>query len=92
MKENEDKTTRINNRLPTRFVPVGKTIKRYGNTFRCVLRPPAEMLSPQDACRGCWFCRTHRDYNLVSNCSAIQCSSFDRKDGKNVWFQLVEND
>ena len=89
--KDSDKIPRVSRVLPTRFVPVGKTIVRYGKEFRCVLRPPVETLSPTEACKGCWFAKTHRDDRLVSNCTAIQCSSWDRKDGKNVWFQLVED-
>jgi len=76
-------------KLPSRFVPVGETIVRYGQSFKCVERPPIDTLHWTDACKGCWFAKTHHD-RMVSNCNAIQCSSWDRKDGKNVWFKLVE--
>ena len=88
----KEKPLHIARGLPTRFVPVGKTIIRYGKEFRCVLRPPVEQLTPQEACRGCWFARTHRDDRLTSNCTAIQCTRWDRKDGRNVWFVLVEDE
>ena len=81
-----NKIQRINHKLPGRFVPVGGVLSRYGRSFRCVSRPPVASMSPQDACRGCWFARTHRDERLTTNCYAVQCSSFDRKDGRNVWF------
>lgn len=84
-----DKLPRVNRKLPTRFVPVGKTLNRYGRVFKCVLRPDVSVLDPCEACRGCWFSRTHRDDRLTSNCNAIQCSSWDRKDGENVWFVAV---
>ena len=86
----EEKRPRVNRKLPSRFIPVGKTVVRYGQKFKCILRPPIEMLHHTEACRGCWFAKTHRDNGLVSNCNAIQCSSWDRKDGKNVWFVAVE--
>jgi len=78
-----------NDRLPRRFIPIGGEVERYGQTFVCVEAPPVEELLPCEACRGCWFARTHRD-NRISNCSALQCSKFDRKDGRNVWFVLKE--
>ena len=91
--ENENNALpKVNRKLPTKFIPVNRTIARYGRLFKCVLRPPVETLDVQDACKGCWFARTHRDDRLTSNCNAVQCSSFDRKDGKNVWFKLVFED
>ena len=82
----QEKPPRVERKLPSRFIPVGKTITRYGQTFRCVLRELSPDSPPNEACRGCWFARTHRDERLIANCNAIQCSSWDRRDGKNVWF------
>ena len=77
-------------RLPKRFIPIGGEVERYGNTFVCVEAPPVETLQPYEACRGCWFARTRRDDGLAASCAALQCSKFDRKDGRNVWFVLKE--
>lgn len=58
---------------------------RYGLRLRCVERDSLCSLSPADACRGCWFSTARKDDSIV-NCVDIQCSSFDRMDGRNVWF------
>lgn len=70
-------------KLPQRFIPVGGELERCGRVFVCVERHSVAL--PKDACFGCWFAKTHRD-KLISNCSALQCSRFDRKDGRDVWF------
>ncbi len=69
--------------LPTRYVPLGGEFVRYGETLVCVRRPGG--LLPTAACKGCWF-RRSRIGDVVINCNDIQCSSFDRMDGLNVWF------
>lgn len=73
--------------LPTRYVPVGEEFARYGVRLVCVLRPRVECVS--SACRGCWFSRGRRVIGgevVMLNCKDIQCSAWDRMDGKNVWF------
>ena len=73
--------------LPTRYVHLGGEIRRYGETLVCVRRPGG--LVPTAACKGCWFKRA-RVGKVVVNCDDIQCSSFDRMDGRNVWFVRKE--
>ena len=69
----------------TRFVPVGCSLVRYGRKLACVERP-ADLWPAADACGGCFFRRSRTENGTVITCSDIQCSSFDRMDGKNVWF------
>lgn len=67
-------------RSPVGFVPVGDTFM-YGG--RCVVvkdRPSG--LEPRQACVGCAF--------SGGGCPAIACSSFDRIDGRSVWFESVQ--
>ena len=70
--------------LPTRFVGVGEEMMRYSRKMLCVRRPHG--LIPSEACSGCWFRNHLRIGKVITNCSDIQCSSFDRPDGENVWF------
>lgn len=74
--------------LPTRFVPLGETFVRYGVELRCVLRDPIGC--PRDACRGCWFSKARKADGRNVNCADIQCSSWDRMDGRNVWYVPVD--
>lgn len=71
------------NTLPTRFVYLNESFTRYGVRLTCVLRPRG--LNPRDACLGCWFNKARRGATITT-CRDIQCSSWDRMDGKNVWF------
>lgn len=68
-------------RLPTRFVAVGEVTSIFGRSFRCV-EASRDILT--DPCLGCDL----RDYNCSSK--VPQCSPFDRRDGKRVWFKRVE--
>lgn len=73
--------------LPTRYVPVGGEFTRYGVRLVCVARPRVDCVSA--ACRGCWFSRGRRVIGgevVMLNCNDIACSSWDRMDGRNVWF------
>lgn len=73
--------------LPTRYVPIGDEFTRYGVRLVCVRRPRVASVSA--ACKGCWFSRGRKVINgetVMLNCNDIQCSSWDRMDGKNVWF------
>lgn len=66
----------------TKYVPVGDVLVRYGRSLRCVARPHRGLACvPGDACNGCFFSLAGR------YCDDIQCSSWDRRDGRNVWFQ-----
>lgn len=65
-----------------RFIPVGGVLSRYGRELRCVVRPRGGL--PCDACSGCFFSMSDSGQ---SYCDDIQCSSWDRRDGLNVWFQ-----
>lgn len=71
--------------LPTRFVRLGGEFTRYGVTLVCVRRDDG--LHHTDACKGCFFSKARNGGNIM-NCNDIQCSSFDRMDGINVWFQV----
>ena len=84
------RSSRGSARLPRRFIPIGGEVERYGETFVCGPAPPPGELEPCDACCGCWFSRTRRNDGLAASCSALQCSRWDRKDGRNVWFKLKE--
>ena len=64
--------------LPSQFVPLGGTVRYKGRVYRCVSRERG--IAWAECCRGCAFCGC--------DCPpALQCSSFDRRDGVNVWFQ-----
>lgn len=77
-------------RLPTRYIPLGGVLVRYGVRLVCVRRPRLACVSA--ACKGCWF-RRSRIGDTVINCNDLQCSSWDRMDSKNVWFvEEFEND
>lgn len=68
-------------RLPSKFVKIGDTVKIFGKTYRCVEAGKGILTDP---CLGC---------DLASeNCSfrVPQCSPFDRRDKKRVWFKLVQ--
>lgn len=67
--------------LPTRFVPVGGRVRMGGVEYECV-EAGAETC-PSAACSGCDFSREGR------GCWSLQCSPFDRRDGKFVWFREV---
>ena len=63
--------------LPSQFVRLGGTVRYKGRDYRCVLR---DDVTWSECCRGCAF--------AGADCPpALQCSSFDRRDGLNVWFQ-----
>ena len=66
------------NRLPRVYVPLGKTAIAGGRMYCCVARP--RVLHWTEACRGCALRVGDR------GCYDLQCSSFDREDGRNVWF------
>ena len=75
------------NGLPTRYVPVGSEFTRYGVRLVCVKRPQVGSVSA--ACKGCWFSRGRKvigGETVMLNCNDIQCSKWDRMDGRNVWF------
>ena len=70
--------------LPTRYVALGDEFVRYGVRLVCIGRPPG--LLPTAGCKGCWFNRSRSADGNPINCNDIQCSSWDRMDGRNVWF------
>lgn len=86
MRERKDVMINEKVKMPSRYVRLGGRFRRYGVELVCVERP--EGLSPCDACRGCFFCSS-RINGVVINCNDIQCSSWDRMDGVNVWFREV---
>jgi hypothetical protein len=61
--------------------PVGEEFESNGVLLRCIERPRVECV--QDACSGCYF-----SVNYLT-CPKSQCSSFGRRDGRNVWFVEV---
>ena len=69
-----------NYKLPKEFIPVGAYVDCGGFRYRCIERPPVCGMLPEDACSGCDISRKYR------SCGSLQCSRFDRKDGRNVWF------
>ena len=70
---------------PSRFIHVGQRFQRYGHNLICLERP-ADLWPPRRACRGCFFKNSFASENVIMNCKDVQCSAFDRADGKNVWF------
>lgn len=69
-------------RLPSVFVPIGGIYKRGDVSYRCVARP---RVNPRDCCRGCAF------YHMQCP-EVLQCSKFDREDGRFVWFVKEEGE
>ena len=68
-------------RLSSKFVKVGGMVPILGRLYKCV---EADKDLQCDPCRGC---------DLASeNCSfrMPQCSPFDRRDHKRVWFKLIK--
>ena len=69
-------------KMPKKFLPIGSVVKRRGTTLKVVERPPASALQPCEACMNCYY------RALPAGCEslALQCSKFDRRDKKSVWF------
>ncbi|MGM9736947.1 MAG: hypothetical protein ACI3ZT_00875 [Candidatus Cryptobacteroides sp.] len=68
--------------LPTRFVEIGGNVVVRSRVFRC---EEAEKISlPSEACSGCSLSK------LYLGCGDLQCSAFDRRDRKFVWFKEVK--
>lgn len=68
-------------RKPYLYVGVGRKFTYKGKTYKCVIRP--EVPAPYLACSGCAF----------RGCSCpprLQCSKYDRRDKRFVWFEIVE--
>lgn len=74
-------------RIPRRFVPVGGFYVKDGVSYECV--PRGEVGCVRDACKGCAFCRTSSSDRW---CLGLQCSMWDREDGRDVWFVVSEGD
>ena len=70
-------------RLPTKFVMVGQVTNIFGRLFRCV-EADRDLLT--DPCRGCDL----RD--LACSSKVPQCSPFDRRDHRRVWYKLISRD
>lgn len=71
-------------RLPSIYIPVGGEYVCFGKTYRCIARPK---VVPRDCCLGCDLSR------IKYPCpAALQCSKFDRADGRFVWFVEVSKD
>ena len=77
----EDEKDESAGRLPTRYVMVGQVTSIFGRLFRCV-EADHDILT--DPCYGCDL----REFNCSSK--VPQCSPFDRRDRKRVWFKRVE--
>lgn len=68
-------------RLPSKFVEVGRVVPINGVLYRCV---EASRRILTDPCLGCDL----RESNCTSK--VPQCSPFDRRDRRRVWFRRVE--
>lgn len=68
-------------KLPTMFIPVGGKGVYGGKEYECIVRRDS-MLPVSRTCEGCAF--------VSGNCPPLwQCSKFDRRDRRNVWFREV---
>ena len=67
-------------RLPTRFVEVGCITNIFGRLFRCVEADRGILTDP------CWGCDLK---DMACSSKVPQCSPFDRRDHKRVWYRLV---
>lgn len=65
-------------RLPSRFVEIGRVVAINGKRYRCV-EASRDILT--DPCVGCDL----RNINCTSRIP--QCSPFDRRDHRRVWFK-----
>lgn len=63
--------------LPSRFVELGGVVLHEGHWYRCI---ESKATHPSEACCGCDIARLYR------GCGSLQCSKFDRRDGRNVWY------
>lgn len=79
MNRKENKQER-SERLPNRFFRIGDSIRFDGVLYKVIERPYVER--PSQVCNGCDL------HN--KGCERLQCSKFDRVDGKNVWFVKIE--
>ena len=70
----------MDSNLPHRFIPVGGEFESRGMRVTVVERPAR--LDASEACSGCVF-------NTML-CPRVQCSKWDRADGKNVWYKEVK--
>ena len=68
-------------RLPQKFVRIGDVVSIFGSDYSCV-EASRDILT--DPCYGCDLAR----FNCTSK--VPQCSPFDRRDRKRVWFKLVD--
>lgn len=81
--------TAVNNdaprsRAPRTDLPIGHEFDVEGVRLRVVRRTRVD--EPKDACMGCWF------KNHGRSCYGLRCSSFDRGDRTNVWFEGPDRD
>ena len=75
--------------LPTKYIPIGDVLERCGRKFVAVPRPDASRLAVADACMGCFFAKCPASF---SNCNTLQCSRWDRADGRNIWFVPMDGE
>lgn len=73
--------------LPFRYIQLGETVTLGGRTYECVERD-AFSCAPKDVCKGCDLNDEENDVCMGTN---IECSKFDRRDGKNVKFIKIAN-
>lgn len=76
----EDEKDESASRLPVKFVPIGSVTAYKGRMYRCV-EARRDILT--DPCLGCDI----GGENCTSK--APQCSPFDRRDRRRVWYKLV---
>jgi hypothetical protein len=72
-------------RIPRRYIPLGESYEKDGKEYVCVERE--EVASPKMACSGCVFSKSSSPDRW---CLGLQCSRWDRADGRNVWFVEAE--
>lgn len=72
-------------RIPRKYIPLGGSYEKDGREYVCVERD--EVRGVSDACSGCCFSRSSSPDRW---CLGLQCSRWDRADGRNVWFVEAE--
>lgn len=75
-----EKTERSSS-MPERYIGIGEYFLVAGVRYRVV---PNRAVMPFEACSGCAF--SGQVGGRFRSCPNVQCSSFDRCDGRSVWF------
>ena len=72
-------------RIPRRYIPLGGRYEKDGKEYVCVERDEVSRIC--DACSGCCFSKSSSPDRW---CLGLQCSMWDRADGRDVWFVEAE--